>query len=112
VVEGKRGGVRVVIVRRDLGDSRRIAGAKRLEQFPGLTLQLIEIGTLGKRARWERASGHDELLSRLRRSVSRAPGVRSLGQKRVHRDGGGAIAVRWTRSFPRTRERPDAQSAR
>jgi len=40
--------------------------------------------------------------------LAAAPGVRSLGQERVHQHGTRTSRFRGTQSFPRTRQRPDA----
>jgi hypothetical protein len=52
----------IAIVRPHLGDGRRIAGAYGIEQLFGLATKLIEIGSVGKRARRTRDSRHDEPL--------------------------------------------------
>jgi hypothetical protein len=44
---------------------------------------LIEIGVRAQRAGW---CGHHELLPARPKTSADAPGVRSLGQERVHRD--------------------------
>jgi hypothetical protein len=121
----------------DFGNRRCITGAKCVEQLLGLSLELIDVGSIGERARGQRGADHDELLPRPRLSSGRTPGVRSLGQKRVHlsfvrrpgpafakataglaealrataafRDPASIDSTRWTQSFPRTRKRPDAR---
>jgi hypothetical protein len=124
--EGSR--VRIVIVRVHFGDRGAVAFAERFGKLLRLTFELLEIRPIAKRARWERLSWHDELLSGRRLAVH-TPGVRSLGQKRVHlqlsggdpctppsslhsaRAGGKDPGARWTQSFPRTRQRPAALGA-
>src|SRR5579863_10177245 len=69
-MKGEGGRIGVAVMRFHLRNRGGVCGAKRLQQFLGLTLELIEIRVLA-----ECASGkglvHNELLSWLRFHVSR-----------------------------------------
>src|SRR3981081_82885 len=74
--------------------------------------ELIEVRVLGEHAGRERFL-HNELLSWLSIYGSAAtPGVRSLGQKRVHQNRLLKLQTfRGTQSFPRTRRRPECANS-
>jgi len=91
----------------DLG---ALAFPEGFEKLLRLAFELLQVRSLRKSAAGEGLSRHDELLSGRQLAVH-APGVRSLGQKRVHRSHRFANRFRWTQSFPRTRRRPDALHA-
>ena len=80
--EGRRIGLPVVGVH--FPSHFRIAGAKSVEQFPGLPLELIEIGVLTKRTGRRRVAGHDDLLFRLRQASAEGPVSAHSGRKEGH----------------------------
>src|SRR5882672_5867126 len=77
------------MVRTDLGDSVWRLRAMRLQQLPGLSLQLIDIGGLAHPAsgRVSPVNDHDELLSRPCLPHSHTRPLSALpGRKRDHPD--------------------------
>src|SRR4030095_10747013 len=124
VVQGegfRRGGA---MVSTDLGDGVWRLRAIRLQQLPGLSPQLIDVGILAHRARrrvrnaakafretGRPANGHDELLSRpcLRHSPARPLSAARAGKEII------LTTTRpmsgWTQSFPRTWVTPRCASA-
>ena len=84
IVQGEFRRVGSPVVRVHLRDGRSLPLGERLQQFLRLPLELIEIGVLAKLADgW--SVMHNELLSWPARLASAVvPGVRLLGQKRVH----------------------------
>ncbi len=62
-----------------------ISGAKGLEQFLGLPLELIEIGTVAKRTGGRCGTAHDELLFRLHQGSAAGPVSAHSGRKEGHR---------------------------
>ena len=102
--EGRRSGVPVMGVH--FLSHLRIAGAKSVEQFLGLPLELQSNRVLTKRTGRGRVAGHDELLFRLRQTSAAGPVSAHSGRKEGHLQLRGPT-IRGTPSFPRTRRRPE-----
>lgn len=83
VVERERGATGATVVAVHFAAGIRRIGLRGLKQLFRLSLQLLEIGMVSERAGGKR-SGHDELLPAKR--FGHAPGVRSHGLKRGHRE--------------------------
>src|SRR5580704_7810797 len=87
----------------DFGDGVGVAGTVGFEQLLRLALELVEVGSVGPLAiAGESRIGHNDLLSWRPVSASRAE-RRFVSRSAV----ASSIAVGWTQSSPRTRQRPD-----
>ena len=112
VVQREARGIRSVVLRVDLRRGVGFAGGKRLKQFLRLTFELDQVGFVAQRATGRVfPRGHRETPFVAAHSQQPAPGVRLLGQKRVHGSDRTWTRFRRTQSFPRTRKRPDARLA-
>jgi hypothetical protein len=74
-----------MVMRGDFSDGRTVPADEAIEQLLRLASNLPEIRMWRKRASRKGPCGHDELFPATACAVTEAPGVRSLGQKRVHR---------------------------